>query len=457
MPQFNARNRLRADYKSVEGIARRSLRSSHHHYVLATVCACILGIFLLGVSSDPAKSIETDITRFAGGDIRALEVPPRETLEEAIRTTAKIASSKVITLVVASGDSLAALFNRNDLAATDLHAIMQLGDKVRRLRELQPGDVINIEADEEGHVLSLATNADSAQRIEIVRANDGYDLVETELPIQRQVRVVSGTINSSLYQAGYESGMSDALIMNLANIFGWDIDFALDIRKGDQFRIIYEEIFRDGEKVRDGNILAATFINAGRSLSAVRFEDDEGNAAYYAPDGKPMRKAFLRAPLNFSYVSSGFNPKRFHPVLKRVKAHNGIDYRAPAGTPVYAAGDGKVIRSAYDKYNGHHVFVQHGQNYITKYLHFTRRSVRNGERVQQGEVIGYVGSTGLSTAPHLHYEFLVNGVHRNPRTVKLPEAEPLPEQYRERFAEVSTPLLRQLELLTPATRVAVAP
>src|SRR5690606_26211660 len=192
-------------------------------------------------------------------------------------------------------------------------------------------------------------------------------------------------------------------------------------------------------------------------LNAIRFVDDEGNSAYYAPDGTPMRKAFLRAPLNFSYVSSGFNPNRFHPILKRVKPHNGIDYRAPKGTPVYASGDGRVIRSAYDKYNGNHVFIKHGMNYVTKYLHFSRRVVKEGERVEQGQVIGYVGTTGLSTAPHLHYEFLVNGVHRNPRTVKLPDAEPLDEKYMERFAAVSDPLLHQLELLDPRTRVAVAP
>lgn len=454
MPQSNVKNRLKADYKSADAPTRRSMRPRRHHYLLAGVSACVLGIFLANVSSDPANQAD-DITRFAGGNVQALEVPPLSVAE--VRAESSASLHRTVSLVVQSGDSLAALFQRNNLSAADLHAIMQLGEGVQRLRRLQPGDVINVSADEGGNLVSLSTNADSIQRVDVIRGPEGFNLVQTELPVQRQVRVISGNINSSLYQAGYDAGMSDALIMNLASIFGWDIDFALDIRKGDQFRVIYEEIYRDGEKVRDGDILAATFINDGRSLSAVRFEDDEGNAAYYAPDGKPMRKAFLRAPLNFSYVSSGFNPKRFHPVLKRVKAHNGIDYRAPAGTPVYAAGDGKVIRSAYDKYNGHHVFVQHGQNYITKYLHFTRRAVKNGERVHQGEVIGYVGSTGLSTAPHLHYEFLVNGVHRNPRTVKLPEAEPLPEQYRNRFAAVSTPLLRQLELLAPGARVAVAP
>ena len=450
MPQLHTRVRNQADYKAS---GRR--RPARHHYLLGAGCACLLGMFLLSVSSDPVQPEIVDLTQFAGGDVRALPVPPLS--ESETNSSAENTSARKIELVVRAGDSLAALFERNGLSAVDLHAVMQLGDEVARLRRLQPGERIHVEADDQGRLLSLSTDADSEKRITVERDGDSFNLVSTVLPVQRQVRIASGMIETSLYQAGYEAGLSDALIMNLANIFGWDIDFALDIRKGDQFRVIYEEIHRDGEKIRDGDILAASFYNDGRELHAVRFEDAEGRVAYYAPDGKPMRKEFLRAPLNFSYVSSGFNPKRFHPVLKRVKAHNGIDYRAPAGTPVYAAGDGKVVRSTYDKYNGNHVFIQHGQKYVTKYLHFTRRAVRIGERVQQGQVIGYVGSTGLSTAPHLHYEFLVNGVHRNPRTVKLPDAEPLPAAELERFTAISAPLLRQLELVEPGSRVAVAP
>ncbi len=444
---------MKPDYKSPEGSGSRRRRSSRHRYVVGAVFASVFVAFLASVSSDPARS-ETDITQFAGGDVRALELPPLTESSPSVALTRKV---RELELIVQPGDSLAALFAQNGISASDLHEIMKLGSSARQLQKLRPGERVRLGVDEDGKLRSLATTIEDAQRLEVVRLADGFKLVEKALPVQRQVRVASGSIQSSLYQAGYDAGLSDALIMSLANIFGWDIDFALDIRAGDQFRVIYEEIYRDGEKVRDGNILAATFINDGRELNAVRFEDENGDAAYYSPDGKPMRKAFLRAPLNFSYVSSGFNPKRFHPVLKRVKAHNGIDYRAPAGTPVYAAGDGRVIRSAYDKYNGNHVFIQHGQSYVTKYLHFTRRAVKNGERVTQGQVIGYVGSTGLSTAPHLHYEFLVNGVHRNPRTVKLPDAEPLPEKYRAQFAAASGPLLRQLDLLEPSARVAVAP
>ena len=265
-----------------------------------------------------------------------------------------------------------------------------------------------------------------------------------------RVSETSGTITSSLFLAGKQAGLNDGMVMKLANLFGWDIDFVLDIREGDRFFLIYEKVYRDGSFLRDGEIIGATFVNQGEKFQAVRFEID-GQAQYFAPDGRNMRKAFLRAPLNFSYISSNFNPKRYHPILKRVKAHNGIDYRAPKGTPVFAAGDGKVIRSAYSKYNGHHVFIQHANSIVTKYLHFTNRTVKQGQRVKQGQVIGYVGATGLAQAPHLHYEFLLNGVHRNPRTVSLPKASPLGERQMAEFKRSAAPVLSQLSRLESAS------
>ena len=254
-----------------------------------------------------------------------------------------------------------------------------------------------------------------------------------------------GIITNSLFLAGKDAGLTDALVMELAGIFGWDIDFILDIREGDQFTVIYEEKYVEGEKIANGKILAAEFLNQGKSYKSVRYTDSLGNSEYYTPAGLSMRKAFLRAPVDFSYISSSFNPRRYHPILKRVKAHNGVDYRAPKGTPVKAAGDGKVIISAYSKYNGHHVFVQHGQKYVTKYLHFTKRKVRSGQKVKQGQIIGYVGATGLAEAPHLHYEFLVNGVHRNPRTIKLPDAQPINRKEKNAFIKQTKRFVKLLE------------
>ena len=220
----------------------------------------------------------------------------------------------------------------------------------------------------------------------------------------------------------------------------WDIDFALDIRAGDSFNVIYENQYIEGDFIGTGNIVAAEFINQGESFHAIRFTDGE----YYSADGRSMRKAFLRAPVSFKYISSNFKPKRFHPVQKRWKAHRGTDYAAKTGTPVVAAGNGRVTDATYNKYNGNYVFIQHGNGIVTKYLHFSKRAVKKGQRVKQGQVIGYVGSTGLAAGPHLHYEFLLNGVHRNPRTVKLPDAKPLNQKYKQAFEVISKQRLAEL-------------
>jgi len=246
--------------------------------------------------------------------------------------------------------------------------------------------------------------------------------------------------------AGKEAGLSDNLVMQLANIFGWDIDFVLDIRKGDRFTLIYEKRYAGTKFLGTGKIVAAEFINQGKRFRALAYTDNKGNTNYFTPDGYSMRKAFLRTPLKFLYISSGFQLHRFHPILKRMKPHRGIDYRAPKGTPVYAAGDGKVIKSAKNKYNGNYVFIRHGEKYVTKYLHFSKRKVRTGQRVKQGQTIGYVGMTGLATAPHLHYEFLVNGVHRNPRTVKLPQAKPIASNHKQKFLNSTKNLIARLDL-----------
>jgi murein DD-endopeptidase MepM/ murein hydrolase activator NlpD len=265
-----------------------------------------------------------------------------------------------------------------------------------------------------------------------------------------KVAETQGVLDSSLFMAGKQAGLSDAMVMKLANIFRWDIDFVLDIREGDRFLLVYEKVYRDGAFLREGEILAATFINQGDRFQAVRFEHGDV-AGYFAPDGRNMHKAFLRAPLNFSYISSNFNPRRMHPVLKRIRPHNGTDYYAPRGTPVYAAGDGTVTRAAYSAGNGHHVFIKHAGGIETKYLHFTERMVKQGQKVKQGQTIGTVGSTGLATGPHLHYEFLVDGTHRNPRTVPLPKVEPLQGEALLAFRLASAPLLTQLSRLESAS------
>jgi murein DD-endopeptidase MepM/ murein hydrolase activator NlpD len=255
-----------------------------------------------------------------------------------------------------------------------------------------------------------------------------------------------GVIDSSLYERAATAGLSDKLIMNIAGIFAWDVDFVLDIRRGDNYYVQWEEIWQDGEFITDGEVVAAEFNNDDRSYQAIRFVDNAGRADYFTPDGNSVRKAFLRSPVDFR-VSSSFNPNRLHPVLKTRRPHRGVDYAAPRGTAIKAAGDGKVIFRGVKSGYGNVVILQHGGNITTLYAHMSKfaSSARSGSRVRQGQTIGYVGSTGLVTGAHLHYEYRLNGVHRNPRTVKLPQADPIAAEYREKFLASAGPILEELE------------
>jgi murein DD-endopeptidase MepM/ murein hydrolase activator NlpD len=351
---------------------------------------------------------------------------------------------------VRPGQTLDAIFRQQGLSISLLHQILALNGDTKGLKRIRPGDEFDFKTDDAGALAVMRYALDEARYL-IVQHVDGELSAEIrQREIAAEIAETEGIIDSSLFVAGKQAGLSDAMVMKLANIFGWDIDFVLDIREGDRFMLVYEKLYREGEFLRDGEILAATFINQGDRFQAIRFDDGD-KAGYFAPDGRNMRKAFLRAPLNFSYISSGFNPRRMHPVLKRVRPHNGIDYYAPRGTPVYAAGDGTVIRSGYSAANGHHVFIKHAGSIETKYLHFTKRLVKKGQKVRQGQTIGTVGSTGLATGPHLHYEFVVNGVHRNPRTVPLPKVEPLQGDSLAAFRKQAAPLLTQLSRMESAS------
>ena len=273
-------------------------------------------------------------------------------------------------------------------------------------------------------LVQLVHHISGLQTLIITRQNEDFvSEIETR-EVETRTEFAHAVIDSSFWSAAMNAGMTDNQIMSVANIFGWDIDFALDLRKGDEFSVLFEREFVDGEFVGYGKILAAEFVNQGEVFQAVLNAE---NGRYYTPEGRAMRKTFLRSPVNFTYVSSNFNPRRLHPVTGRVRPHNGTDYVAAVGTPVMSAGDGRVIKASYNSLNGNYVFIQHGERYVTKYLHLSRKHVKTGDRVSQGQIIGRVGSTGRVTGAHLHYEFLVNGVHRNPRTVELPKAKSLSE------------------------------
>ena len=341
---------------------------------------------------------------------------------------------------VKSGDNLALIFSRAGFSATTLHRITSLGKATASLKKIMPGQIIHFGANAKKQLIKLTYQQDFINRLEIVKTDTGYQASQFTAQLETREKMASAVISSNFWNAGIEAGIEASLIMNLANIFGWDIDFALDIRKGDQFNIIYESKFLDGVEVKTGNILAAEFINQGQSYQAIRHTDGE----YYSATGRSMRKAFLRTPVKFNYISSNFNPRRKHPVTGKIRAHNGIDYAAKRGTPVRAAGSGTVIASAYSKYNGNYVFIKHGEKYLTKYLHLTKKYVKKGAKVKQGQRIGTVGSTGRVTGAHLHYEFLVNGSHRNPRTVKLPKSQSLAKKQKAAFLSIANNRMAQL-------------
>ena len=351
---------------------------------------------------------------------------------------------------VTQGDSLARIFSRLDLSANLLHRIVNSSQKAKSLANIRPGETIRVRLAEDGELLELLHQQSKIRSLQILPANEGFSAKVLDRSLETRIANASGTITSSLYLGAQRAGLSDTLIMELANIFGWDIDFALEIRASDQFSLIYEEQYLDGEKFSDGAILAAEFINQGKVFRAIRFEDDEGYASYYSPEGESMRKAFLRAPVDFRRISSRFTKARYHPVLGKKRPHRGVDYAAATGTPIKASGDGRVTFRGRKGGYGRTIMIRHGSQYTTLYAHMSkfRGSVKQGSRVRQGQVIGYVGKSGLATGPHLHYEFRVNGVHRNPLTIKLPAAEPLKKQHRARFSALSAPLLSQLDLIS---------
>jgi murein DD-endopeptidase MepM/ murein hydrolase activator NlpD len=347
---------------------------------------------------------------------------------------------------IGRGENLSLIFERLGLQAATLDQVMSSGEDASRLQRVYPGQNLLFHI-VDGRLEAIRFEPTLTELLEIVRAGDAYTSSFSRLELESRTRRAEARITTSLFVAGQEAGLSDNLIMQLAAIFGWDIDFALDIRDGDGFRVLYEEQFKDGAKVDEGPILAAEFSNQGRTLRAVRYAAPDGTLGYYSDDGTAMRKAFLRTPLKFTRISSNFNLRRRHPVLNRIRAHRGVDYAAPTGTPVKATGSGVVTFVGTKGGYGKTIMLRHGGVYGTLYAHLSKYAagLKRGDRVGQGTTIGYVGTTGLATGPHLHYEFQVNGIHRNPLTVPLPRADGIPREQLYRFQAEAAPLFAELD------------
>jgi len=353
-----------------------------------------------------------------------------------------------IEVVVRKNDTLDRIFRRLQLNLADLASLRKLPELKAQLDRLRPGEAITL-YHRDGELWGFERRLSPSETLKVMKDESAGFLAELlENPLEVRERTVRGVIDRSLFEAVTAAGAHDQTALALAEIFGWDIDFVLDIQRGDSFVVTYQELLQDGEYVKDGPVLAARFVNRGREYVAVRYERPDGTADYYTPEGKSMRKAFLRAPLEFTRVSSRFNLNRRHPVLNRIRAHKGVDYAAPTGTPVRAAGDGRVIFAGRKGGYGNVVEIDHSRGVVTLYAHLSRfaKGIRAGQRVQQGKVIGYVGMTGLATGPHLHYEYRLNGVHKDPQKVPLPDARPIEPELLADFLAKTAPLVASLDL-----------
>ena len=405
--------------------------------ILTLLCLVMLVIGLWHDFSDPNDPSTTSKTLDLSSKITS------QTTQNSSQPELQIESEKWRSATVGSGDSLSTLFKRVGLTSKDVYQVTLATKKTKALGTLFPGDTLEFLITA-GQLQKVRHVKSPLQKIIITRQTAGHYTVDTIIrEPEIESRFIQGSISNSLFVDGQRAGLSEKKLMQLASIFGWDIDFALDIRKEDYFAVIYEENYLDNKLIGEGNIVAAQFVNRGEIFDAIRHSD--GN--YYSPKGYSMRKAFLRSPVDFFRISSKYNPNRKHPVLKTTRPHRGVDYAAATGTPIKASGDGKVIWRGTKGGYGRTVILQHAGIYTTLYAHMSKynRKVKKGSRVKQGQIIGYIGSSGLATGPHLHYEFRANGVHKNPLKVKFPNVDPLNKKQMTAFKPLTNTILGQLE------------
>ncbi len=413
------------------------------------VACALIALSLAACGGAPSPPVAAPAAPAAAAPAAAAAASPAAASATPIRET---------TRTVVPGDTLERIFRDEGLAPGELAALRADPDLRRRIDRIVPGDELRLRIDD-GRLLRFERRLSVTETLQAVRAPDGSLRSEIRIdPLERGLRTTGAAIEGSLFRSADLAGITDATAFKIAEIFRWDIDFVLDIRPGDRFDLTYETLSQDGVPVGDGELLAVQFINQGQTYRAVRWTPPGGTPDYFTPDGRSLRKAFLRAPLEFSRVSSRFNLYRRHPILNRMRAHRGVDYAAPIGTPVRAAGGGRVAFVGVKGGYGNVIEIVHPGGVRTVYGHLSRfsRGLRAGTVVEQGRVIGHVGMTGLATGPHLHYEYLQNGVHKDPQKVPLPKAEPIPAQHMAAFRAYADPLWAGLDGVASAVRVAPA-
>ena len=416
-------------------ISNRTLRA-----LALVICAIGAGLALLAVKT-PRGAPRRIATTSAPARLAAATATAA-----AVRAVAPAVPTTTIRVIVTRNDTLDHIFRRLALSLSDLASLRSLPGIRAHLDRLRPGETLTLTS-KSGTLVGLERRLNIDETLKVDRAQAGFTANVLQNPLATHTRTINARIDSSLFESMAAAGGHDQTALSLANIFGYDIDFVLDIRPGDSFTVTYTEVLQDGKYLQDGPILAARFVNQGKEYLAVRYIGPAGEADYYSPQGSTLHKAFLRAPLEFTRVSSPFSLHRLHPILNTIRAHQGVDYAAPIGTPVRAAGDGRVLFAGVRGGYGNLVELDHSRGITTVYGHLSRfaHGLHAGQHVTQGEVIAFVGMTGLATGPHLHYEYRVNGVFQNPQTVKLPEALPIEGPLKADFLAKAAPLLASLD------------
>ena len=419
-------------------IAKILVKLSPRHRLAAALIAvpCFSVVAAFGISSDTLvdkvtfNNVTEELT--LPSLTRAVDNEPAFTREERIQR----------------GDTVASLLARLQIDDAEASQVLRNNAQARALYQLIPGKVVRATATADGKLVSLRYLS-GTNLVSVDRTADELVVKQDAVQLERRVLMKSAEIRNSLFGATDAAGLPDSVATQIAEIFSTDIDFHRDLRKGDRFSVVYEVFYDRGEPVKYGRVLTAEFVNQGKAYTAVYFNYSENEGGYYTADGKNLRKQFLRSPLEFSRITSGFSTARFHPVLQTWRAHKGIDYGAPTGTRVKATADGVVEMTGRSGGYGNVVVLRHQSKYTTWYGHLSgiAKGLRKGQRVTQGEVIGFVGSTGLATGPHLHYEFRINDVHQNPLNVAMPAALPISPELKPKFEQTAKLYIERLNLL----------
>lgn len=355
-------------------------------------------------------------------------------------------------VTIRKGDNLSTLLKRLNLDMAYLPKILSINRAENHITSLKPGNKIRFLIAEDQSLHKIEYQIEPSQHL-IIDLTKAEPLAHfKKINLESHVHYTTVNIQNSFFAAGKIAGLTDQQIYTLVNYFAWEIDFARDIHPNDQLSVLYEDYYLGDKKVASGPVVAASFTNQGKTYDIIRFETPDGDSHYYDAQGRSIRKAFLRSPVRYTHISSTFDLKRRHPILNYRRAHEGVDLAAPYGTPIKSTGNGRVIYAGWKGGYGKMIIIKHNSQYTTRYAHMSRfnRRIKAGTRVKQGQVIGYVGSTGLATGPHVHYEFRINRRPYNPLKIKLPSAHPVPKRYRQQFLAKARGLLAELDLYRSA-------